>query len=177
MVPPFDMKRVAIGVTNAFTKHGAHFNQGAALNVALEYAKPTDWVLSINCDVLPPTDWREQLGTLEPGILYGCHRSDRQTTEPYGYFQLWHVLDPNAAPFPECYGHAGRYDAVFLERWPPEKRRMLQFTVEHLGQPATHWHGPGNDHLTAELLRNGVGKYRQRDERLASSWQVSCHLL
>lgn len=159
----------AIIETDAFTKHGAHFNKGAALNVALDQARPTDWMLSLDCDVLPPADWRDHLAGIDPGYLYGCHRSDKRSGAPYGYFQLWHASDAQARPFAECYDHAGRYDAVFLEGWPKERRKLLPFTVEHLGEPATHWHGPGNEHLTRELLGQGVASYLARDEKLTQA--------
>jgi hypothetical protein len=154
--------------TDAFTKHDAHFNKGAALNDAYTEAKPKDWVLSIDCDVLPPPNWREHLADIKPGYFYGCHRSDKHAMQPSGYFQLWHVSDAQAGPFPECYGHAGRYDTAFTERWPVDKRRMLPLILQHLGEPATHWHGPGNEQLTAAMLRDGVTAYRARDERLVA---------
>lgn len=155
-------------LTDAFHKHGAHFNKGAALNAAYAQASPSDWVLSIDCDVLPPPNWRDYLADIEPGYLYGCHRSDKRSGTPYGYFQLWHTSDAQARPFAECYDHAGRYDTEFMERWPESKRRMLPFTVEHLGEPAKHWHGPGKEHLTKAMLSEGVGAYRARDEKLVS---------
>jgi hypothetical protein len=153
--------------TDAFLKHGAHFNKGAALNSAYAQASPQDWVLSLDCDVVPPPNWRDHLEGIQPGTLYGCKRSDKLATQPWGYFQLWHTSDAQAGPFEECYAHAGRYDAAFMQRWPTHRRKVLPFTVEHLGTPAKHWHGPGNEHLTKAMLSKGVEAYRARDERLA----------
>lgn len=158
--------RLSVVSADEFTKHGAHFNKGAALNVALGQARPTDWILSLDCDVLPPPNWREHLAEITPGTLYGCRRTDKLATKPWGYFQLWHASDDRAKAFAECYDHAGRYDAVFADGWPRNRRKVLPFTVRHLGEPARYWHGPGNEHLTRELLGQGVAAYRARDEKL-----------
>jgi hypothetical protein len=166
-------RRLRIAATDAFTKNGAHFNKGAALNAAYAQARPSDWVLSLDCDVLPPPDWRDHLKDIEPGTLYGCKRTDKLATQPWGYFQLWHARDTQAGPFVEHYGHAGRYDTEFFNRWPTNRRKVLPFMVEHLGEPAKHWHGEGNEHLTAALFGQGVSAFRARDERLPAAPQAT----
>lgn len=168
--------------TDVLTARGAHFNKGAALNVAYTAAAPTDWVLSLDADIEPPADWRTVAEPLlEPGKLYGCRRVNgrrvncRRAFVPYGYFQLWHSSDPHAVssppgPFAECYAHAGRYDARFIERWPVGLRSELPFRVLHHGTPLVNWFGVGNEHLMGPLLAGGVEAYRARDEKL---WPVS----
>ncbi len=160
---------IKIVATEAFAANGAHFNKGAALNHGYSLAAPRHWVLAFDADMQPPHDWRRRAEAVAiAGNLYGARRSNRRHFEPFGYFQLFHAHDPAVAapPFAECYGHAGRYDKDFLERWPANRRVKLPFRLSHLGEPAKHWHGEGNEHLTAALLRDGVAAYRERDEKL-----------
>lgn len=44
--------------TDVFTRNGAAFNKGAALNAGIDYG-PTDWVLAFDCDILPPEGWMQ----------------------------------------------------------------------------------------------------------------------
>lgn len=159
--------------TFAFTRDGAYFNKGAALNDGYAAAKPTDWCLSFDCDTSPPPDWRTKAESIiEPGNLYGARRyAGTRPFMPYGYFQLWHTSDPaptnpgKAGPFAACYAHGGRYDGVFLENWPEDRRRELPFRLKHHGPPRRHWFGVGNEHLMDDLLRGGARAYRDRDEK------------
>ena len=166
--------KLRIVTTDVFTVGGAHFNKGAALNIGYVMTDPRHWVLAFDCDMQPPLCWR-RVAEREAiaGQLYGAPRSARAGFAPFGYFQLWHARDPLAAPSPrtggpfsERYGHAGRYDREFFERWPAERRHALPIQLRHLGPPRRHWHGPGNERLTQALFRDGVAAYRARDVSL-----------
>lgn len=158
--------------TNAFTKtKGSFFNKGAGLNAAYKKARPKDWVLSFDCDIIPPKDWRENL-PVRKGFLHGVIRNPPNTPpfRPIGFFQLWNVGDVRGKnpPFVEYYGHAGRYDTEFAERWGRRLWARLPFSVRHCGESRKHWCGVGNDAEMDHLMRGGVRKYLRRDERL---WQ------
>ena len=169
-------------VTDVFTEDGAHFNKGAALNRAYAMRDPRHWVLAFDCDMKPPLTWRRQAeAEAIAGNLYGAPRSTRKKTfEPFGYFQLWHARDPAAAfhprlcgPFSERYGHCGRYDRDFLQRWPEGRRLALPFQLRHLGTPCRHWHGVGNEHLTQALFRDGMEAYHAADVGMGAREQES----
>lgn len=150
--------------TDAFTRNGARFNKAAALNEGIAAAKPTDWILAFDCDILPPEDWRQ---TAEQHLRQGCLHSARRyklsgTKEdkrwyPRGYFQLWHRTDEHAQPFIDC-EHAGRYDTAFANNWPEDKWCELPIKLEHLGQRSTQWFGPGT---TREQMRQAQREARR----------------
>lgn len=101
--------------------HHASFNKGAMLNDALAAAKPRDWVLFHDADILLPPTLKQWTSShiLNPGCLYwtsrytatdaaqtsairadwrsiagATFRHDHIDRQPWGYFQLW---NPRAA--------------------------------------------------------------------------------
>lgn len=171
--------RAIIRLSYRFHEHGATFNKAAALCEAYATAKPSDWVLHFDSDIIPPEYWRRLTEQrITPGNLYGAFRweegSGRRLDEaplfPYGYFHLWHSLDPNSFAWPifeYWHPHAGNYDSEFAEQWPSDNRLDLGFGVVHQGEPRQNWMGPSGgdmDHLHAvglwklrQLAKQGVG--------------------
>lgn len=98
-------------VTDAFTRNGAAFNKGLAMNEALSVVPWEDWILFFDIDVVPSHDWLFRFGeVLQLGYLYGAKRlqtpSLEQIGDPalplvsddrigYGYFQLFHSKSPS----------------------------------------------------------------------------------
>lgn len=159
--------------TAAFGTKGQCFNKGAALNEGIVAAKPTDWILSFDSDIIPPDDWRQQIEhRLHPGNLYGSARYDQSGRRldkafyPRGFFQLWHVSDPayrRQPIFDDWHTHAGHYDTRFANQWPKEKHVDLGLQLIHQGEPYKHWFGPDADpELMRELRRKGIAKARAR---------------
>lgn len=156
--------------TDAFTRYGASFNKGAALNVAYAAAQPTDWVLHFDCDMLPPSDWRTVFESqAQPGCIYGAPRfstegaSNNRLDRPIGYFQLWHVSDPASWRWPifqTWHAHAGAYDVEFLEQWPTDRWRMLPIRLTHLGRGHRNWFGVHNQAQMQAFLKTNIKKYR-----------------
>jgi len=169
-----DFPSVRVVETDVFTQRKAHFNKGAALNVAFAAASPISWALSIDADIELPSNWRELAEPqIECGKLYGAVRDSSHTKFflPYGYFQLWCVEDSAVRGHPlftESYSHCGRYDTEFMIRWKSSEWKDLGFKIRHLGEPCHYWFGEGENgrHLMSNLLRGGVSKYRRRDEKL-----------
>lgn len=61
-----------------------------------------------------------------------------------GYCQIFHADDPVLAEYPwypTHWVHAGGCDTEFFSKWPPEKRKRLDFPVLHLGEERHHWCG------------------------------------
>lgn len=161
--------------TDVFTRYDADFNKAAALCEAYATAQPTDWVLHFDADITPPSNWRKlaeprvRVGHLHGVRRYSCdgHDFDRHRFWPFGYFQLWQATDFAAMRWPifDCWhGHAGCYDADFVELWPKFRWRDLRFQVTHTGDPRSNWFGDGNDEKMKPLLKYGLLKYR-KDQR------------
>lgn len=152
-------------VTDVFTRDGAVFNKGAAINEVLQDL--SEWVLSLDADVLVAPDFPSHRAALRSGRLYGCRRRALvkfkantptlfqhhlwknipvvQEKGPYGYFQLFHMEDPilrNASSlFPADWRFAGGCDNEFMLRWPEKLRTWLPCHVLHLGPMYQNWCG------------------------------------
>lgn len=166
--------------TDAFYRDGAAFNKGLAISEAVEQCNwLEDWQLLFDADIVPPENWRQivEVARPEPGFIYGAVRqlesgerfSDR--SEIPGYFQLFHASDKNSQRKPlldTTWRHAGGMDSEFHQRWPHNRKRWLDMTLIHQGEPGMNWHGRGNYEATARMLMErirckGIGK----DERFA----------
>jgi len=149
---------VATVVTSEFYAHGAAFNKGAALNIAVEltelWTRP-GWLLHFDADIIPPLYLRQLLTSLplRPNMLYGAqrrteHGSSINDQELAGFFQLFALHDPAVAARPwfhDGWRHAGGYDTIFRRRWPLEQQMILPVHVIHQGPTGTNWWGKGND--------------------------------
>lgn len=143
--------------TDIFTQYKAHFNKGAALCEGFAIADPSDWVLHVDSDIIPPPNWRDVVeNTAKFGCLSGAFRYDEETGEcldeaplyPYGYFHLWSMRDAHCHVWPlfePWFPHAGSYDANFTDRWPKNCRKDLGFKLIHQGERRQNWFGPGAD--------------------------------
>lgn len=171
------MKLVLV-FTDEFTRDGAHFNKGAALNRGVNMVRhapddiKADWILSFDCDILPPDGWRHLIvDQLEPGKLHTSARYNASGTledppplEAKGYFQLWHADDYRGRrnpTFEAQHRHAARYDYEFASRWPGGLLKDLQLHLVHQGQRSKHWFGVGADPKLMDGLQQQI-----RTERL-----------
>jgi hypothetical protein len=162
-------RKLRLVFTDVFDQHGAHFNKGAALNVAYAAMDPLDGVLHFDSDILPPPDWRARVEReFRVGTIVGTDRSQDggqpivdKGPKPYGFFQLWHATDPAAQFWPlfePWHPHAGNYDIEFLEHWHPKTRVILPFHVIHFGEPRKNWFGVAGDEQADSV------KFRQMEE-------------
>lgn len=158
--------------TDVFTRYGAWLNKGAALNELFAAVDPSEWVLHVDSDIVPPQNWRslaEQRANA--GALWGAPRyseSGRRMDArlyPWGYFHLWHTQDMRTWRWPlfeNFHAHAGNYDANFADLWPKLLRRDLGFNVRHQGERQTNWFGPRDANKTRmrQLRSKGLGRVR-----------------
>lgn len=172
--------------TDAFTRYGAAFNKGLAINEAVKTVVPwEDWVLIYDCDICPAPGWRERLPPLQMGYLYGRHRLEAKDLgrvgDPscprvpddrvgYGYFQLFHAKDPKVHQsrlYAEDYRHAGNSDSDFLLSFRSMVAEIPE-PVWHLGGRHENWFGVGQEEAFRRMIqtRNGLGIHPS--ERLSS---------
>ena len=165
-------------VTDAFTRHGARFNKGLAIEEGLDALGRSGWILIHDADVILPASL--ELSRVRPATLHGArrrmlddpglYRPDLDWTAlplgadggPIGFFQLFNATDrhlKNKQPWYDVsFAHAGGGDAYFLEHWPPGARTILPIEVLHLGPRDTHWFGAndaGRATMSAFMGRNG----------------------
>jgi hypothetical protein len=148
--------------TDAFTRHGASFNKGLALEEGFDVLGRNGWICHLDADIVLPLEL--DLSGIGPGHLYVARR--RLCLDPRDYtgqtdwshwplipekapfdcgaFQLFHGDDPVLATrpwYPVDWVHAGGSDTEFNAKWPADKRHYLPFEVLHLGEPYRNWHG------------------------------------
>ena len=151
----------AVFATDAFYRHGAHFNKGLAMEEGFEVLGRRGWTLIHDADVILPDDLRLDIG-LRPGYLYGMRRrllhdpglwrpeldwskcpisADRVIA---GYFQLFDASHPCMQKQPwydVTFAHAGGCDGYFQSRWGYDKKVWLPTYCLHLGERDQNWWG------------------------------------
>jgi len=158
---------VEMHITDIFYENGASFNKGAALSEAIIVKKlreeHADWILVFDADIVPPTDWRDQLSQyqLTPGVLYGAfrywvHETGRLVVNKYrrmpqgwvlGFFTMFHSSDQHLPKslmepvFDICWPHAGNYDTIFCRLWERKDQIILPIPMIHLGEERQNWMG------------------------------------
>lgn len=172
-----DRPSLSLFITDAFTRDGASFNKGLAMEEARGLMAWEDWILFFDVDVAPPKDWLYLFTEpLQMGYLYGSTRLETPAIEcigdllmpkvdddrlGYGYFQLFHSQDPKVTNRPLLdthWRHAGNYDSNFMLGF----RSMVKdvgFPVWHIGPQHENWFGKGKreDFLRMQRTRNGLG--------------------
>jgi hypothetical protein len=168
-----------VHATEAWYADGAAFNKGRALEEARSLMPWEDWILFLDADVIPPTDWLSVVKVSGPevGLLHGCTRVQAERPEDWqradltpcahdvpgvGFFQLFHASDPRAAKRPLLdvdWMHAGCYDSVFMHLWPSVKR--IPLVLVHVGE-RENWWGRGNSEAFARM---------QAERKRRGGWQ------
>jgi hypothetical protein len=161
-------------ITDAFTRYGAYFNKGLAMEEGFEVLGRSGQILIWDADCLFPQSipW----GLLKVNALNGAHRrictpvtrwSDGCNWDefpphadggPIGFFQCFCADDLNGKRpwYHVGYPHAGGCDAYFIGHWEASRRHVLPFHVLHLGQVDQHWFG------TSAEARDRMGAYVHR---------------
>ncbi len=169
---------VRICHTDAFWRHNASFNKGAALEEGFSVLGRHEWILIWDADTLFPDNL--DLTQIVPGNLYGatrrCLLNQDEWTPDFdwkralptrekdvaGHFQLFSADDPCIATRPwydVTFTHAGGGDGYFASRWPRE-RKSKPFEVLHLGRPGRNWFGRDNQKLMDEYCASkGFGRH------------------
>jgi hypothetical protein len=186
--------RLHLYLTDDFTRFGASFNKGLALEGVFDTLGREGWLCYLDADTLLPdvVDW----GGIEAGHLYSARRRMLADPRHYrpgldwaalplaqdiggvfpGYFHIWHASDPRLAePPPPWYdvtlAHAGGGDGFFQSRWPRSHKRHLPFDVLHLGPRDTNWYGRASPRLDGEKVGGYEAMYR-----LHRLWRKRRHL-
>lgn len=161
-----EMLDIPTHVTDAFYRDGASFNKGRAMEEARLTMPWEDWILFFDADILPELKWYRGVQGADHARLNGAKRlyGDRVTPTPipddrlgYGYFQLFHSLNPVVDRTPLLDGswrHAGGYDSAFLDLWPRPAKEM-PIKLHHMGE-GSNWFGRGNQGEYNKLVSERV---------------------
>lgn len=201
---PGDLKTQAVAaavpgvrcfVTDAFTRNGASFNKGAALEAGFDALGRDGFILVWDADILLPDSvpW----GAANPAKLYGAKR--RLLNDPAGwetvdwkllplsaetgwpgYFQLFHGANPRIRERP-WYGvdspHAGGGDGYFQSRFPVEEKDFLPIEVLHLGPRDQNWFGRVSPRLDGAAVPDAHEKAQEMENLLArNGWNQQAQL-
>lgn len=151
--------------TDAFTRHGARFNKGAALEEGFDALGRDGWILIHDADILLPDS--VPFNNLDPSKLYGAPRrmlDDPKQAVPAswrtlplskevgfpGYFQLFHGSNPLLTRpwYDVTYTHAGGGDGYFQSRF--KDKAQLPMEVLHYGPRDTNWFGRASERLDGD---------------------------
>ena len=157
--------------TDAFTRFGAKFNKGLAMNEGFEELGRDGWICIFDADTLFPD--KMELDSCTMGKLYGPRRrilaDPKQWREDLnweslpisndrawpGYFQLFYASDPTIRELPwyaEEFNHAGGGDGYFENRWDLSNKVRLPFYVLHLGKRDANWFGRATERIDGEVI-------------------------
>lgn len=167
---------VRVLVTDAFTRHGARFNKGLAMEEALDALGREGWILIWDADIVFPDSipWsqshpeklngaRRRLlvdpSEFRDGMDWGqCLKS--ADDGPIGFFQLFRAdceaLEGVRPWYDVSFAHAGGGDAWFMRLWPRSHWNVMDFECLHLGPKDTNWFGTdaeGRDIMSAYVHR------------------------
>lgn len=182
--PCVDVARSVPGVrvfeTDVFTRGGARFNKGWAMELGFSELGRDGWICVLDADVILPDHL--PLERLRPDALHGAKRRvledvdrwspglDWQTCMPLrdggpiGFLQIFNADAPAIRDVRPWYGvnfpHAGGGDAFLLDRFKQARAPivMLPTYVLHLGPVDTNWFGAdpeGRDMMAAYVHRMG----------------------
>jgi hypothetical protein len=149
--------------TDLFYRYGAAFNKWGAMEYGFNMIGRTGWLCMMDADVLIPKEARFDLN---PGCIHSCRRNiikdltqcesipteeswSNFPTSPYdsepaiGYLMAFYAQDAvlKERPWFRKVQHAGAADSYFHERWKPENKIQLPFSVLHLGEDRRNWCG------------------------------------
>ena len=189
---------VRVFETDAFTRFGARFNKGLAIEEGFDFLGRHGWILIWDADIIFPDDMSEQVKVedLNPQMMYGAPRlilkDPTQWTPDYdwntakrtldrcypGFFQLFHASDPHIAELPwydVTFNNAGGGDGYFDTRWLWAEKMKFPFTVLHLGERDANWFGRATKRADGKEVEGAEQRKALMDEFLASKgWGRPC---
>lgn len=179
-------ERASYYPTDAFYRHGAPFNKGAAIEEAFDVVGREGWICIMDADILLPKD---ATFDFTPGDLHLAQRRNcpsleewsklpeirrwpfvRDAHEAAGYFQAFHADDPvlRRRPwYPTHWIHAGGCDTDFHNRWPKGRRRYVKWTVLHIGESWQNWCGRYTPYADGNLPPQAEARKQEMADRRA----------
>jgi len=167
---------VRVFETDAFTRFGAVFNKGFAVEEAFDVIGRHGWVWIWDADIVFPPSI--PFGLLRPDCLHGMRRRILDDPSqwspsldwkslprwpdggPIGFAQLFHAdaVRDHRPWYDVSFPHAGGCDAAFMGLWPRERWRTLPTDCLHLGPTDTNWFGTtaeARDTMARFVVENG----------------------
>jgi hypothetical protein len=176
---------IHLHATDAFSRNGALFNRGAALEEAFDEFGRSGWICHLDADIVLPETFLWSKGSLQSRCIYGMKRlilGDvglyngepwpekvrlRHDLEIYGYFQLFRGDSPRLGK-PPWYDtdwiHCAHCDVDFTKKWPTSRRRWLPGHVLHLGKIRQNIMGRITPRLDGKPLTTDVEKLKRMRE-------------
>lgn len=164
---------VRVFETDAFTRHGAVFNKGLAVEEGFGFLGREGWLWVWDADIVFPDTI--PFGLLRPNCIHGMRRRILNDPGAWSPSLDWRSLPrwPDGGPIGFCqianadveplksrrpwydvsFPHAGGCDAAFMELWPRERWRTLPTDCLHLGPTDSNWFS------TSEEGRNMMAKF------------------
>jgi hypothetical protein len=182
---------VRVFETDAFTRHGARFNKGLAMEEGFSALGRDGWILIWDADILFP-DYLP-LDRLRPNALHGATRRilddpakwhpglnwstcpvSSDGAAPIGFLQLFHAdaIRDKRPWYDVSFAHAGGGDAFFLTHWAPANKVILPVEVLHLGPNDVNWFGTdqeGRDLMARFVTENGWRKAMLKHDPAAAA--------
>lgn len=166
----YNYSRTKFAITDAFTRNGATFNKGLALEETRDKTA-TGWQLYFDGDIEIPSAYTFRLDKekLDSNCIYGARRTINGVTypdkQPAGYHLLFNADAPalkNRDQWFTSWQHAGNYDTDFLNLWPQENQRWLKnIEVKHHGKVG-NWFGADDQEKNAELMQEMYSLRRKK---------------
>jgi hypothetical protein len=178
-----DVEGVRLHRTDAFTRDGAEFNKGLAIEEGFDVLGRSGWILYTDADIVLPGSFEP--GELDREVLYGMSRrivpggvtdvdpaGDWSRWEPlpsgslvFGYFQLFHAkaaVLQDRPWYPIHHGSAGFSDCGFNDKFPVWK--VLDGYVLHIGDTGENWFGRATPRLDGEPVPDADKKLLRMGE-------------
>ena len=133
------------------------FNKAKAINYAIKNTNK-QWILLLDADIILPKEFASiQLDKLSKTSLYSCNRYVFDNRNDYenningyydhwqfvGFFQLFNKTSKNFSKryygYDENNNYANTSDFTFMKKW--HEKKLLKFTVIHLGKTGKNWKG------------------------------------
>lgn len=181
---------ISLFQTDAFTRYGAKFNKGLAIEEAYDYWGRQGWNVIWDADIAFPKGMR--LDDLRTGNLYGARRRMAPSVDDEildgdwtqypigrdiefaGFFQLFNASDHVLQQTPwydPTFIHAGGGDAFFQSLWGSRSKVRLDIECLHIGPRDENWYGRVSSRVDGIQNENvAVKKQSMQNMKISNGW-------
>lgn len=181
-------------ITDTMYDDNANFNKGKAINEGIRSIEDPDFILLMDADII--VNNKINLDSIDEDYLYSSNRhicksynqlqsyingvkkieevSNHESDKGMGFFQLFNInhnsIDRDKV-YPEISSDAAWDDILFRDKFP--KRRTIDNTIIHLGDPYINWTGRKTSRfLSDEELFQIINTYVEKKELSQNNWGI-----